>query len=88
MLIFQGVRSYLWWGAYIRGDRLTSHDIVVFHLGSGIGSKVQRWAPSPKLTAKALDNGWLEYDRFLSGQKAYFQGRTVSFRECCHWCFI
>ena len=74
-------------GGYIRGDRLTSHDIIVFHSGSGIGSKVQRWVPSPKLAAKALENGWLEYDRFLSGQKAYFQGRTVSSRECCHWCF-
>ena len=28
----------------------------------------------------APENGWLEYDRFLFGM-AYFQGRTVSFRE-------
>ena len=36
--------------------------------------------PSLKLTAKAPENGWLE-DDFPFG-KPYFQGRTVSFREC------
>ena len=30
----------------------------------------------------ALENGCLEYDPFLLGQKAYFQVRSVSFREC------
>ena len=30
----------------------------------------------------ALENGWLEYDPFLLGQKVYFQVRSVSFREC------
>ena len=28
------------------------------------------------------ENGWLEYDPFLLGQKAYFQGRTDGFGEC------
>ena len=37
--------------------------------------------PSLKLTANAPENGWLEYDLSLSGQKAYFQVRGVSFRE-------
>ena len=37
--------------------------------------------PSLKLTAKAPTHGWLEYDPFLLGKTAYFQGRTVSFRE-------
>ena len=35
---------------------------------------------SLKLTAKAPENGWLEYDSFLLGG-AYFQGEHVSFRE-------
>ena len=30
----------------------------------------------------APENGWLEYDPFLLGAMAYFQGRAVSFREC------
>ena len=30
--------------------------------------------PFLKLTANAPENGWLEYDGFLLGQKAYFQG--------------
>ena len=30
--------------------------------------------PSLKLTAKAPKNGWLEYDPFLLGKTAYFQG--------------
>ena len=29
----------------------------------------------------APENGWLEYDRFLLGRMAYFQGRTVSLPE-------
>ena len=29
-----------------------------------------------KLTAKAPGNGWLEYDPFILGPSAYFQGRT------------
>ena len=33
--------------------------------------------PVLKLTAKATENGWLEYDCFLLGQKTHFQGRTV-----------
>ncbi len=37
-------------------------------------------SPSLKLTAKAPENGWLE-DEIPIG-KAYFQGRTVSFRRC------
>ena len=37
--------------------------------------------PSLKLTAIAPKNGWLEYDPFLLGQTAYFQGRTVKLRE-------
>ena len=35
----------------------------------------------PETNIFAPENGWLEYDRFLFGM-AYFQGRTVSFREC------
>ena len=35
---------------------------------------------SLRLTAKAPENGWLEY--WFPFGKAYFQGRTVSFREC------
>ena len=34
-----------------------------------------------KLTAKAPENGWLEDHPFLL-KGPYFQGRTVSFREC------
>ena len=36
--------------------------------------------PSLKLTANAPENGWLEYDRFLLGQKADLEGRTVDGR--------
>ena len=43
---------------------------------------VFRGVLSLKLIAKAPENGWLEYDRFLLGQNADFQMRTVSFREC------
>ena len=42
---------------------------------SGENKKV----PSLKLTAKAPENGWLEY--YFPIGEAYFQGRTVSFRE-------
>ena len=35
--------------------------------------------PSLKLTARAPENGWLEY--WFPFGMAYFQGRTVSFRE-------
>ena len=42
---------------------------------------VPRRVPSLKLTAKAPENGWLEYDSFPFGM-AYFQRRAVSFREC------
>ena len=40
--------------------------------------------PGPlKLTASSPENGWLEDEKpgFLLGQKAYFSGRHVSFRE-------
>ena len=38
--------------------------------------------PSLKLTAKAPENGWLEYDRFLLGPGAF----AVSFREAITFC--
>ena len=38
---------------------------------------------SLKLTAKAPENGWLEYDCFLLGVCLFFRGKlAVSFREC------
>ena len=37
--------------------------------------------PTLPETNIAPKNGWLEYDPFLLGPSAYFQGRTVSFRE-------
>ena len=37
------------------------------------------YLPSLKLTAKAPENGWLEYDCFLLGPTIHFQGRGV----CC-----
>ncbi len=44
--------------------------------------------PEPTLPETNIfaENGWLEYDPagFLLGQTAYFQGRTVTFRECKH----
>ncbi len=43
--------------------------------------------PSLKLTAKAPENGWLEDDCFLPFGMAYFQRRTVSFREANRWCY-
>ena len=45
--------------------------------------------PSLKLTAKAPENDWLEYDRFLLGQFGpIFRGKlAVSFRECMGACF-
>ena len=37
--------------------------------------------PTLKLTAKAPENGWLEYKPFLLG-RLIFRGENVSFREC------
>ena len=39
------------------------------------------WLHSLKLTAKAPENGWLEYDPFLLGWPI-FRCENVSFREC------
>ena len=39
-------------------------------------------SPGTTVTAKALENGWLDGWNFLLGPSAYFQGQTVSFREC------
>ena len=36
----------------------------------------------PETNMFTPENGWFEDDPFLLGWKAYFQGRTVSFREC------
>ena len=45
---------------------------------------IQDDLPSPETNSEFTpENGWLEYElRFLLEQKAYFQERTVSFREC------
>ncbi len=46
------------------------------------GRFVGSWFILPETNSEfAPENGWLEYDPFLLGQTAYFQGRTVSFRE-------
>ena len=37
--------------------------------------------PAVKLTAKAPENGWLEYDRFLLGPGLFSGAIAVSFRE-------
>ena len=51
-----------------------------FHFGYLVrGKPGQNTLPSLKLTAKTPENGWLE-DEFPFGM-AYFQVRTVSFRE-------
>ena len=47
--------------------------------GNQRGPTSKKALPSLKLTAKAPENGWLEY-QFPLGM-AYFQARTVSFRE-------
>ena len=44
------------------------------------------WVPSPKLTAKAPENGWLEYDPFLLGNPIFrWRLLLVSGSVLSHW---
>ena len=52
---------------------------LTFHVGHSSGVSLDK-IPSLKLTAFVPENGWFE-DQFPFGM-AYFQGQTVSFREC------
>ena len=57
-------------------------DLVIFQVcGLQFYSHIRTWKPSLKLALKAPENGWLGDDPFILGPSAYFQGRTVSFRE-------
>ena len=57
------------------------------------------YIPSPKLMAKAPENGWLEHVRFLLGSmfrgyvilvsgRVHLQTQTIKWIHCSYWCYF